>query len=253
MRDAADAAVQLSEIVLYGADGAPLTDLLMCEPSNCAAPTYQAGRFARGCSGHTAENPHGCKMGCDNGFYVSSSHAGDITCEAEAGSNFVSYAHQPECAPCPPEHYSNADTISMATGDAECRRWKNCPAGSGRVDGSGSNEENLECEPCIPGNSFNAYDDISPCDDLPACPVGSGLYGNNDEEAGQCQDCLPGTYSDTAAAEPCEGIEAECPANGEHCHHSVTGICEKADDGTYCQCSDGFTETQTLTDRKSVV
>ena len=114
------------------------------------------------------------------------------------------------CAKCEEGHFSNS-----AVGHSACTAFRNCPAGQGRVSGSGSSTADLGCEVCMGSASkWNAADDISACGEHTACGVGSGLSGHSATSAGTCAECGVGTYSDDLSAAPCkDGSGAACPAD----------------------------------------
>ena len=138
------------------------------------------------------------------GYYIVTGTTGTKTCTANTGQGTASFKDLPICSPCINDwrgHYTNPDV-----GYDEWTAWRNCPAGMGRVNGTGTDVSYLECENCGRSTVFgvNEADDQSECGEQPTCGAGLGLVGATESSAGSCEPCGVGYFSQGESSEECE-------------------------------------------------
>jgi hypothetical protein len=125
--------------------------------------------------------------------------------------------------------------------------WQTCGAGYGRVPGSGSNVEDIQCEICTgEDRQFSTGDDRSECADHVLCPAGEGStyesLANPTQEESTCAACSANTFSSLEGYGPCETHTVDCDSQGKVVLANATNLAdEQCGDDRQCTCANGGT------------
>eukprot|EP00941_MAST-03F_sp_MAST-3F-sp1_P002919 g2919.t1 len=172
----------------------------------------------------TGDGDDAC-ISCDSGRYL------DLIAKFESQTN---------CISCP------VGKFAPQVGMESCIFHRNCPKGEGRNTsaanhGNGTTTIDTICEVCRPGSFDTGLDDMSPCTSESQCPVGMGIFLDNNQSIGDCRECRTGYYSADLSSKPCtDNRWTICPSLTDQSGAFVISIDKTKDDTGWQNDSTGY-------------